>query len=81
MCCSLDWFGTGAQVGGFAGASATNNGDGTVTFTIPNRAGTKSFYYHIVPDRTSRSGLGRSIDQTFEWTDRIEEGRCTCQRE
>src|SRR5207249_1981838 len=47
---SADWASTAAQVGGFDGAKVVNNGDGTATFTIPNLAGTKSFFYHAVPD-------------------------------
>lgn len=55
--------GTPFQVGGFAGASATNNGNGTVTFNIPNVAGARSFFYHIVPDRSSPTGPMSNIYQ------------------
>ena len=71
-------FGTPFQVGGFAGASATNNGNGTVTFSIPNVAGTHSFFYHIVPDRSSPTGPMSNITQTFTWTEPIPAG-CGCQ--
>lgn len=65
------------QVGGFAGASAINNGDGTVTFTIPNTAGRKSFMYHMMSDRPPGStGPLRSIMQTFIWTEHIDDKTC-----
>ncbi|HAF15738.1 MAG TPA: hypothetical protein DCK99_19005 [Blastocatellia bacterium] len=68
---TADWSSTGAQVGGFARATAVNNGDGTVTFTIPNTAGANSFFYHAVPDRTGTTGPMRNINQTFTWTEPI----------
>lgn len=72
-------FSTPFQVGGFAGASATNNGNGTVTFVIPNVAGTHSFFYHIVPDRSSPTGPMSNITQTFTWTEPINPaGGCGC---
>ena len=77
---TADWSGTGAQVGGFAGASATNNGNGTVTFTVPNTAGTRSFFYHIVPNRSSDEGPMRNINQTFHWTEKINEDLCNCSK-
>lgn len=77
---TADWGGTGAQVGGFAGASATNNSNGTVTFTIPNVAGTHSFFYHVVPNRKGTTGPMRSINQRFQWTEKIDEGRCECKK-
>jgi RHS repeat-associated protein len=69
---------TGAQVGGFGGAIAVDNGNGTVTFTIPNVAGTHSFFYHIVPDRSSPTGPGSNIRQTFQWTEPIDKSKCAC---
>ena len=69
------WSSTALQVGGFDGASAVNNGNGTVTFTIPNEAGTRSFFYHAVDDRTGTTGPMRTIKQIFTWTEPIE-GRC-----
>ena len=66
------WARTEFQVGGFGGASAVNNGDGTVTFTIPNDAGAKSFLYGVAPNRTSKTGPMRTISQTFQWTERID---------
>ncbi len=66
---TADWSSTAAQVGGFAGASVTNNGNGTVTFSITNVAGAHSFFLHLVPNRTSSSGRMRNITQTFQWTE------------
>ncbi|HXT38949.1 MAG TPA: RHS repeat-associated core domain-containing protein, partial [Candidatus Angelobacter sp.] len=75
---TADWSGTGAQVGGFGGATATDNGNGTVTFCIPNVAGTHSFFYHIVPDRSGTTGPGRNIKQTICWTEPIDKSKCPC---
>jgi hypothetical protein len=66
-----DPFDTAGQVGGFAGGSVTNNGDGTMTFNIDNVAGAYSFFLHAVPDRTGTTGPLRSINQTFNWTEPI----------
>ncbi|MCX6834053.1 MAG: hypothetical protein NTW07_02780, partial [candidate division Zixibacteria bacterium] len=49
-----------------------NNGNGTVTFTIPNEAGAQSFFYHLVPNRTCPTGPMRTIKQTFQWTEKID---------
>ncbi len=72
----LYWSSTALQVGGFSGASAVNNGDGTVTYTIPNESGTNSFFYsdHFVsiPDRNSPKGPMRTIVQSFQWTEPID---------
>jgi len=65
------WSSTALQVGGFGGASAVNNGNGTVTFTIQNVAGASSFFYHLVPDRTGSAGPLRNINQTFTWTENV----------
>jgi RHS repeat-associated protein len=65
------WPSTALQVGGFAGASAMNNGNGTVTFTIQNVAGTNSFFYHQAPDVPWATGPMRNITQTFTWTEGI----------
>ena len=70
--------GTPFQVGGFAGASARNNGNGTVSFDIPNVAGTHSFFYHIVPDRSSPTGPMSNISQDFRWTEPIDSNHCGC---
>ena len=75
---TADWSGTGAQVGGFGGATATDNGNGTVTFNIPNVAGTHSFFYHAVPDRSSPTGPGRNIKQNIQWTEPIDKSKCKC---
>jgi RHS repeat-associated protein len=72
LLCPSQWFSTALQVGGFS-ATAHNNGDGTVRFTINNTAGTKSFFYHIIPDIDL--GIGplqmRSVYQEFIWTEPI----------
>jgi hypothetical protein len=68
---------TAAQVGGFAGASIVNNGNGTATYTITNVAGTHSFFLHAVPNRTGSTGPMRSIIQTFQWTEPIP-NECGC---
>lgn len=73
---TADWSNTAAQAGGFAGASVINNGNGTVTYTVPNVAGTHSFFLHVVPNRSSSTGPMRSIKQTFQWTEPI--GNCGC---
>jgi hypothetical protein len=69
---AADWSSTAAQVGGFAGASAMNNGNGTVTFTITNVAGAHSFFYHLVPNRSGATGPMSNINQTFQWTESIQ---------
>lgn len=83
---TADWSSTAAQVGGFAGATATRNADGTVTFCVPNQAGTKSFFYHIVPNVPDQINLplvgpvntpGRTIKQTICWTEKIDPNRCS----
>jgi len=75
------------QVGGFGGATAIDNGNGTVTFTIKNVAGTHSFFYHILPNVPSQINLpiagpvntpGRNINQTFQWSEPIDKSRCKC---
>jgi len=68
---TADWSDTSAQVGGWAGATAVNNGDGTVTFTIPNVAGTHSFFLHLIPNRRSPTGPMSNITQTFQWPEPI----------
>jgi len=65
------WSSTALQVGGFGGANAVNNGNGTVTFTIPNVAGVKSFFYHLLSDRSESTGPMRNINQTFTWTENM----------
>ena len=76
---TADPFSTAAQVGGFGGASATNNGNGTVTFNISNVAGTKSFFYHILPNRSSPTGPMSNIVQNFQWTEPIGGRKDGCQ--
>ncbi len=81
------WSSTAFQVGGFGGASAVDNGDGTATFTIQNKAGTESFFGHYlqffdksinVPDRSSNTGPMRNIYQNFQWTEPIDKSECKC---
>jgi hypothetical protein len=57
----------GVQVGGYAGGTWTANGN-TVTMTIPNDAGAKSFLYHIFPNSPFSIGPGRTINQKFDIT-------------
>lgn len=71
---TADWSSTAAQVGGYAGASATNNGNGTVTYRISNTAGTSSFFagqYTGVPDSPLPIGPMHNVNQHFEWTEKI----------
>ena len=70
--------GTGFEVGGFYGATAVNNGDGTVTFNVPNTSGTNSFFYHQVPDRKGSTGPMRNIYQNFNWSEPISGGGSGC---
>jgi len=78
---TADWSNTAAEVGGFGGASAVNNGDDTMTITIPNTSGTYSFFLHLVPDRKSPTGPGSNIYQVFRWTEPIDNSRCGCQKQ
>ncbi len=71
---TADWSSTGAQVGAWGPASAINNENGTVTFTIYNKAGTHSFFYHSVPDLSNPTGPMSNIYQTFQWTEPIPTG-------
>jgi len=63
------------QIGGYAGASAVNNGNGTVTYRIYNEAGAKSFFFHAVSNRESKEGMFSTIKQTFIWTTPIDFSR------
>jgi hypothetical protein len=65
------WNKTEFQVGGFT-ATAVNNHDGSATFTITNYAGTHSFFYHVVRNRTGETGPMRTIKQTFRWKEAID---------
>ena len=62
------WGNTGLQVGGFLG-STKNNSNGTVTYSLSNVAGAKSFFYHVVPNTAWSSGPLSNIKQTFSWTE------------
>jgi len=76
---TADLSSTSFQVGGFGRAWAVNNGNGTVTYRIRNRAGTHSFFYGsaldkihlgwIVPDAPWTAGPMRTVEQTFQWTE------------
>ena len=67
------WAGTALEVGGFDGASITNNGDATATFIVKNRAGAKSFLYHLLPDMPTSWGNVpmHNVEQKFIWTEPI----------
>mgnify|MGYP000901819537 CR=1 FL=1 len=70
---------TAFQVGGFGGATAVDNGNGTVTFTIYNDASRESFLYHgfyIFPVQNYQTGPMRTIRQTFQWTENIDKSKC-----
>jgi RHS repeat-associated protein len=75
---TADWGSTAFEVGGFAGGSVVNNGDGTATYSFPNVSGTHSFFFHVVPDRQSSTGMMRNITQRFTWTEPTGSG-CGCQ--
>lgn len=65
---TIDFGSTALQVGGF-NIDIQRNADGTLTDVLKNIAGTKSWFYHLVPDRTSETGWLRSITQNFTWTE------------
>ena len=62
------WGNTALQVGGFSG-NAKNNGDGTVTYSVNNTAGARSFFYHAVPNTAWSNGPLSNIKQSFSWTE------------
>jgi hypothetical protein len=66
---------TPAQVGGCVG-SVTNNENGTMTYTIRNKAGANSFSYHLLPNSPLSFGPYRTIIQTFSWTDPLPATGC-----
>ena len=82
------WGSTAFQVGGFLGASATANGNGTVTFSIPNHAGLHSAsWFHVLPNMPDQIKLPfvgpvtspmKTIKQTFTWTLTIDKSKCPC---
>jgi RHS repeat-associated protein len=74
---TADWGSTAFEVGGFAGGSVVNNGNGTATYSFPNVSGTHSFWFHLVPDRKSSTGMMRNITQHFSWTEPV--SNCGCQ--
>lgn len=75
---TADWSNTATEVGGFGGATATNNGNGTVTYAITNVSGTYSFFLHLVPDMPWTDVPMRNIRQEFRWTERYNKRRCEC---
>jgi hypothetical protein len=68
---TADWSSTAVQVGGFAGATVVNEGNGTITIRIPNQAGLHSFSYHRAPNRKGGTGPMRTISQEFQWTESL----------
>lgn len=72
---TANWKSTAMQVGGYAGATITNNGDGTMTIRIKNVAGINSFFYHLLPNLPSKTGPMHSVEQIFEWTEPIDPTR------
>ena len=73
-----DWTDTSTQVGGFGGEVGVNNGDGTVTFTIPNDAGRHSFaagQWTGEDNPNGPTGPRRTIKQTFIWTEYIDKSK------
>lgn len=66
---------TAMQVGGYAGATITNNGNGTMTIRITNVAGANSFFYHLVPNLLGKTGPMHNVEQVFEWTIPIDPAR------
>jgi RHS repeat-associated protein len=60
---------TATQVGGFGSVTVIPSKNGTAAYTITNYSGTKSFFYHIVPNRQGTTGPMRTITQTFQWTE------------
>jgi hypothetical protein len=69
------WASIALEVGGFDQASVSNNGNGTITFKVPNRAGTKSFFYHLLPDLPTSWGAVpmHNVEQKFIWTETIDQ--------
>jgi RHS repeat-associated protein len=57
----------GAQVGGYAGGTWAANGN-SITMTIPNEAGARSFLYHAAPNSPFSVGPMRTINQKFDIT-------------
>ncbi len=54
-------------------------GDGKVTFIIKKVVGAYSFFYHMIPDLDNPTEMMRNIDQTFQWTEPIDNSRrCGC---
>lgn len=69
---TANWKSTAMQVGGYADATITNNDNGTMTIRIGNVAGTKSFFYHLLPNLPNKTGPMHSVEQIFEWTEPID---------
>lgn len=60
---------TGGQVGGFADASATKEGNGMMKLHIYNEAGLGSFTVGLLDNKDS--GPFRTIYQAFEWEEPV----------
>jgi len=76
---TADLTSTAFQVGGFSGATVKDNGNGTVTFCIPNDAGMHSFFLHIPPNNVfGANGPMGTIRQAFCWTEPIDKNKCPC---
>ncbi len=65
-----EWPNIGTQVAGFR-AVITRNEDGSITYAVDNTAGTRSFFYHVLPDAAWKSGPLSSIQQHIEWTEPV----------
>ncbi len=72
---TANWKSTAMQVGGYRGASITNNNDGTATYNIRNVAGANSFFLHMVPNLPGKTGPMHNVEQIFKWTERIDQNR------
>ncbi|QGM44964.1 RHS repeat-associated core domain-containing protein [Methylocystis heyeri] len=72
---TADWGSTAAEVGGWAGATITDNSNGLITFRIHNESGIRS-WTHLFPNSPLTWGPFRTIIQDFEWS---ELKQCGCQ--
>ncbi len=68
---TANWHSTAMQVGGYRGATITNNNDGTATYNIRNVAGANSFFLHMAPNLPNTSGPMHNVEQIFRWTEPI----------
>lgn len=63
---------TAMQVGGYGGATITNNNNGTATYNMRNVAGANSFFLHVVPNLRGTTGPMHNVEQIFTWTESID---------